>query len=94
MHRFWSVALLAANIHSVTLQWSWNQGNGDPATGFHVQRSLSATGSFSRIAIVPVGEHSYIDITVKAGVTYYYRVLAYNAKGNSKSSNVVEEVIP
>ena len=79
--------------HSVTLAWNWTEVH-DPAAGFHVLRSARENSGFARIAILTVSERSYTDLTVVAGRTYYYRVLAYNAAGNSKPSNVVRKVIP
>jgi fibronectin type 3 domain-containing protein len=87
------VFALVGSAHSVALKWNWIE-SGNPATGFHVQRSTSPTGGFSRIAVVPVTQRTYTDAGVAAGKTYYYRVLAYNAAGNSEPSNVLKEVIP
>jgi fibronectin type 3 domain-containing protein len=83
-----------AATHSVALTWSWSQGSGDPALGFHVQRSLTTGGPYTVITTTSVTVLTYTDLTVVAGTTYYYVVTAYNAAGDSLPSNQVTAVIP
>ena len=79
---------------SVTLTWSWSQGTGDPATGFHVQRSSVAGGPYTTVATTPVAVKTYLDTSVLVGSTYYYVVTAYNPAGDGVPSAEVTCVIP
>ncbi len=76
------VALAAPSFMS--LAWNDNSSN---ETGFTVERKTGASGSWSQIASVGQNIAAYLDYGVSAGVTYYYRVSAYNASGNSGYSN-------
>jgi len=79
---------------SVTLNWSWSQGTGDPATGFHIQRSAIAGGPYTVVGTTTVGTLTYLDTTVAVGSTYYYVITAYNPGGDSAKSNEVTCAIP
>ena len=79
---------------SVTLAWTWSQGTGDPATGFHVQRSTTTGGPYTIVATVPVGTLTYLDTTVTVGATYFYVVTAYNQSGDSPKSAEVTCTLP
>ena len=89
------VVLVFCQPHpSVTLNWSWSQGTGDPATGFHVQRGSTTGGPYTTVGTVPVGTLTYLDTAVTVGTTYYYVVTAYNSAGDSPRSNEVAAVVP
>ena len=80
---------------SATLTWNWSQGTGDPATGFHVQRSTAAGGPYTTVGTVLFGAPlSYVDVAVTVGATYYYVVTAYNPAGESVKSNEVTCTLP
>src|SRR5262252_6570164 len=69
---------------SASLCWSWSQGTGDPATGFHVWRSMTAGTETNNPAIATLNSNtilSYLDNTVISGDTYFYVVTAYNPQG-------------
>lgn len=92
-----SVAACPAQIQphpSASLTWAWVQGTGDPATGFHVQRSGTTGGPYTTVGTVPLGTLTYLDTAVTPGVTYYYVVTAYNPGGDSAFSNQAVCVIP
>jgi hypothetical protein len=80
------------NRDDVALSWLCNSYN---ETGFAVQRSTDGV-SYTTIATVPANTESYTDLKVgqEGGVgpelpgTFYYRVYAFNANGNSLLSNV------
>ncbi len=57
--------------------------------GFQIQRATALAGPFSNVGSALANATSYIDKTVLQGRTYFYRVVAYNAQGNSASSNVL-----
>ncbi len=80
--------------HSVTLTWTWAQGAGDPATGFHVQRATVAGGPYTTVGTVPAATLGFLDTSVTAGVTYFYVVSAFNPGGDSSRSPEVSCLIP
>ncbi len=79
---------------SATLNWSWSQGTGDPATGFHVQRSTTTGGPYVIVGTVPVTTLTFLDTAVTVGATYYYVVTAYNSAGDSSKSSEVACTLP
>jgi fibronectin type III domain protein len=86
---------LAAQNHSVTLTWTWSQGTGDPAVGFHIQRASVSGGPYVVIGTVnSPATLTYVDTGVVAGQQYYYVVTAFNAGGDSTPSNQIACVIP
>lgn len=74
---------------------SWRGSAG--ATGYDIERSAKAEGPWATIATnVSDADVAYrplfSDDTAQAGETYFYRVIARNASGVSKPSNVVGPV--
>jgi hypothetical protein len=54
-----------------------------------VERSKNGKGnSFSQLATVGANVTTYSDTGLNRATTYYYRVRAYNAGGNSAYSNI------
>ena len=84
--------------HSATLSWTWAQGTGDPATGFHVWRSTVAgqeqCPTCMPVATVAPGTFTFIDTAVVAGQTLFYTITAFNTAGDSTPSNEATAVIP
>ncbi len=74
----------AASSSLINLAWTDNSSN---ESGFKIERSLSASSGFSQIAAVGAGTTSYQNGGLSASTTYYYRVCAYNAAGDSANSN-------
>ncbi|MDZ7268026.1 MAG: discoidin domain-containing protein [candidate division KSB1 bacterium] len=68
----------------VDLSWTDNSNNED---GFKIERKTGASGTYAEIATVGANVTSYPDTGLAGGTTYYYRVRAYNAGGNSAYSN-------
>jgi hypothetical protein len=68
----------------LTLNWADNSTNED---GFYLERKTGADGTYQRFATLAPGKTSYTDTSVQDAVTYCYRVMAYNAMGNSGYSN-------
>jgi hypothetical protein len=79
-----------ATSSKVTLTWVSTATN---ASGFVIQRSVNGN-SWSQLAKVGANVTTYTDTTVSRRRTYYYRVYAYNAFGNSPYSNIVTVVTP
>ena len=69
--------------NACTLHWIDNSVVED---GVKVERQEPG-GVFTQIAVLAPNAVAYVDSTVKAGVTYCYRVRAYNVSGNSDYSN-------
>ena len=87
-----SVPTAPANLSSsilsnsrIELKWT-DQSNNE--NGFKIERK-TGTGSFTEIDTVAQNIQSYIDTGLTSGSTYYYRVRAYNASGNSSYSNEI-----
>ncbi len=70
----------------IVLRWVDNSSN---EIGFEIERAIGASSSFIPLDIVLADTTSYTDTQIKSGVTYRYRVLAFNTAGESPTfSNV------
>lgn len=76
-----SGAGLVAASHNVSLQW---QGESSDTAGYHVYRSTSPGGPYTRLTSQPSTSASYSDNDVENGTTYYYVVTAVDSE-NSES---------
>jgi len=68
----------------LTLTWMDHTGG---TANFIIERKSEASGAYVSIATTGLAITTYIDTTVMAGVTYCYRVKAFNASGESGYSN-------
>lgn len=59
-----------------------------------VERSTSPTGSFSVVSQLPASQGAYVDKNLAELTTYYYRIRAVNAAGQSGNSNVANATTP
>jgi hypothetical protein len=84
------IAVSNTNASPVTLSWVYDAGN---AGGIGIQRSTSASGPWSLIGIVGPTVANYTDQTVLCGMSYWYRIYAFNAGGNSGYSNTAGPAI-
>ncbi|MDH7480498.1 MAG: PQQ-binding-like beta-propeller repeat protein [Armatimonadota bacterium] len=78
---------LTATVISETqvhLQWQDNSNN---EYGFRIERRLAPYLNFTLVAVVGAGVTSYDDSGVGSGLTYCYRVCAYQEGGNSGYTN-------
>ncbi len=90
-----SAAFAQGASHSASLAWTWAQGTGDPATGFHCQRSLVTGGPYSTTVTVPSPLTLIcVDSTVVGGNTYFYVVTAFNSGGDSLPTTEAKAIIP
>jgi hypothetical protein len=79
--------LNAATASSTQIRLTWTNNAGYNKDGFKIERKTGAE-SYSQIAtVVTVGVTSYFDTGLTPGTTYYYKVVAYNAMGDSTDSN-------
>jgi hypothetical protein len=76
----------AANSGQGRINLTWTDNSGSEA-GYTVQRKTGAGGSWASIDSIAANSVSYSDTTVADNETYYYRVYAYTAGGNSANSN-------
>ena len=76
----------AASGPRVNLAWADASSN---ESGFKIERSTDGV-TFTQIGTVTAEVIAYADTTVVAGVTYRYRVRAFNAVGDSSYSNTAE----
>jgi titin len=80
------LTLIASSSSKINLAWMDNSNN---ETGFKVERSISATGDWTLMATRSAGVVSYQDTGLAAASTYYYRVRATNAGGDSANTSVM-----
>jgi hypothetical protein len=85
--------LTATAIDKTWIDLSWTDNAGEE-TGFKIERSTRDNSSFAEIATVGADVTSYSDTTVRKGTTYYYRVRATNASGDSAYSNEADATTP
>ncbi len=73
----------------ITVSWKDNATN---ETGYKIERSIKG-GQWGLLPSLTANATSYTDTSTQPGNTYYYRVFAYNANGNSDYSNTVSASI-
>ncbi len=82
--------LVATDVDDTQIQLTWTS-NSNNETGFEVERSANGSTGWTLIATTGIGEAEFRDGNLNAsltpGTTYYYRVRAVNASGNSSYSN-------
>jgi subtilisin family serine protease len=74
----------------ITLRWTDNATN---ESGFKLERSTDGV-NFSQIGILGANSTSYPNAGLTSGVTYYYRVRAYDGPNHSAYSNVASATVP
>jgi alpha-tubulin suppressor-like RCC1 family protein/transcriptional regulator CtsR len=74
-------ALTASTISSTQINLSWTEVTN--TIGYRLERKFGAGGVYEQIATTAVDVIIYNDTTVTPSWTYYYRVRAYNAVGES-----------
>jgi subtilisin family serine protease len=75
----------------IDLAWRDNAGN---ETGYRIERRDAGGSQWAEIGTVAQNVTVYRQTGLTAGATYHYRVLAYNAAGNSAPSNEVSATLP
>jgi alpha-L-arabinofuranosidase len=85
-----SLVATAISRTRIDLRWIDNSSNED---GFKIERSQDGV-SFAQIATVAANTTTYPSTGLAGNRTYYYRVRAYNAAGNSAYTNVASAKTP
>jgi fibronectin type 3 domain-containing protein len=75
-----SVTATAQSSTSIGVSW----GSVSGASGYHIYRATSSSGSYSNI--VSVYGVSYTDTGLSPNTTYYYKISAYSNTGESEQS--------
>jgi len=83
-------SLIATTVSSSQIDLSWADKADDEA-GFKIERSLTGITGWSQIDTTSANDTDYSDAGLSANTTYYYRVRAYNASGNSSYSNIAND---
>ncbi|BAV09995.1 gliding motility-associated C-terminal domain-containing protein [Filimonas lacunae] len=83
-------ALTAAVTSDTSVLLTW-EDKSDIETGYTIERSTNGT-SFTLIATVDANVVSYEDTTLTMATQYWYRVRAFNAKGTSNYTDVVDVI--
>lgn len=84
--------LTATPTNSILLSWQDNSNNED---GFYIESTQDTTnGSWAQIASVNADSTRFHHTGLNPGETYFYRVRAYNANGNSDYSSVASALEP
>ena len=73
-----------AGTSSIKLTWADNSTN---ETGFVLMQSSTSGGIFNKLITIPANTTSYTDTGLGSSATYYYKIQATNAGGNSTWSN-------
>jgi hypothetical protein len=64
-------------------------------TGFHIDRATDPNFTQNLVTLAaPANATSFVDPGLTVGMTYYYRVRAFNAFGDSPNSNTTSAVLP
>ena len=87
------VGLIATALATNRIDLSWTDTS-DVETGFFIERAPAATGPWILIGTVDEDITALSDRNLQAGSTWYYRVRAYNAAGNTAYTSVASATTP
>ncbi|QEH42592.1 putative Ig domain-containing protein [Chitinophaga sp. XS-30] len=79
-----TLAASTVNHSKISLTWTDNSNN---ETGFEIYRGLSAAGTFEIVATAAANATAFTDSLLDASTTYYYKVRAIGAAGESAYGN-------
>ncbi|QDE95503.1 glycosyl hydrolase family 18 protein [Myxococcus xanthus] len=82
---------LKAVASATDVSLTWNSVSG--ATGYHVYRATSQTGTYTKRTTTPLTNTTYRDTSVTAGATYWYAVSAVSAGGEGLRSTPVSATV-
>ncbi|MDO8474027.1 MAG: Ig-like domain-containing protein [bacterium] len=86
--------LAAVTGGQTQINLSWTAVTSDPAaTGYDIYRSATSGGTYDRVGSEPTvssgSTTAFSDTGLSSGVTYFYKISAVNASGESASSSAV-----
>ena len=84
------LAAVAAGHGRVELTWVDNAAS---ETGYRVERS-AGSGAYATIVMLPADATEYADTNAAGATAYRYRVVAFNAAGDSPPSNPADATTP
>jgi hypothetical protein len=84
---------LTATLSSSSINLAWKDNSADES-GFKVERSLNAGGTWTQITLTATNAVSYVDSSLACGVLFTYRVRATNAAGDSNPSPTASASAP
>jgi chitodextrinase len=79
-----NLAASAVSSSQINLTWTDNSLN---ESGFKIQRAPSSSGPWGQIATTSANITSYSNTGLNPATTYFYRVTAYNSRGDSSYSS-------
>ncbi|KPV49551.1 hypothetical protein SE17_31970 [Kouleothrix aurantiaca] len=79
-------SLTATVVSKTQINLSWADNSSDE-TGFKIERSTSSTTGFTQVGTTGPGVTTFQSTGLTGNTTYYYRVRATNANGDSGYSN-------
>jgi titin len=82
---------IASSSTAIDLSWTDASAN---ETGFQIERSLTSDTGFSLITTTAANATSYSNTGLTSGTTYYYRVRAVNAGGESAYTTEANATTP
>jgi hypothetical protein len=85
-----NLRVVSASGSQINLAWNPSTGQ----NGYRIERKVGAGGAYVEIATAGANTTTYQDTGRSAGITYFYRVRAFNGFGNSAYSGEVQATIP
>ncbi len=85
--------LTAATVSGTQIDLAWRDNAGNE-TGFRIERRGADSSQWTEVGTVAQNVTVFRNTGLATGATYLYRVLAYNAAGNSPPSNEVSATLP
>ncbi len=87
------MAAVASALSSSSIRVTWTDASSNE-TGFKIERSLSSASGFTQVGTVGANIATYDSTGLTASTTYYFRVRANNAAGDSAYSNTASAITP
>jgi hypothetical protein len=90
---FFVLTLLAPDLSSAESMLSWDAVTGD-VTGYKIYYGTSSGSYINSKDAGNVTQYPLANLSLEVGTTYYFVVRAYNASGESESSNETSYTLP
>ncbi len=100
MHRFIVLIALVATAAAADIELTWDANTESDLSHYRIHRATTAgftpgPGNLLRAVHAPGGggEESFLDVGVRQGATYHYRVVAVDHGGNASAPSAVASVV-